>query len=256
MNRVIQACLVAFFACGLCPLHAQATSQPDELVPGVIVIVKAANVAKFVAKPSASSTFGLPDSSNDPVTQGGTLHIFDTVVRAGGDVTFTLTPGTAKWKALGNPPGAKGFKYTGAGTTGDPCKVVLIKPTVVKAVCKGTDVALTLPFQGDLAVVLSVGTDAKRYCAGFGGTAKGAPAKIFKRTGAAPPAMCPSSAVATETPTATALPTPPSTPPPTPMVEPTAVCFGSGNWTGYWTWDPIAGIWYWTWVWVEDCSSL
>lgn len=131
-------------------------------------------------------------------------------MRPGGDVTFTLPAGATKWKALGTPPGAKGYKYKGAGIPGDPCKVVLIKPKVVKAVCKGIDVALTLPFQGDLAVALTVGTDPKRYCAEFGGTPKGNPATIFKRKDAPPPGMCPSNTVPTDTPTATIFTTTPT----------------------------------------------
>src|SRR4029453_4929497 len=100
------------------------------------------------------SLFSLPDASNDPAVNGGTLHFFDTVSRPNGDFSFPL-PAGANWKVLGSP--VKGYKYKGAGTPGDPCTVVLIKPKVLKAICKGTDVGFTLPFQGELGAVLTVG---------------------------------------------------------------------------------------------------
>lgn len=201
MNKSIAA--LAMLLCTFAT-PASAASEPDELLPGNVAVVKPGSLAKFVSK--AATVFDLPDPLNDPVTQGGTLHLFDTVARPGGDVTFTLTAGATKWKALGSPPGSKGYKYKGAGTPGDPCRVVLIKSKVVKAVCKGPDVALTLPFQGDLAVVLTVGADAKRYCAEFGGTPKGNPATIFKRKGAPLPGLCPNNVVPIDTPTPTVPP--------------------------------------------------
>lgn len=183
-----------------------AMAEPDELMPGSIAVVKPAKLAKFVAKPVA--LFNLPDSSNDPTVNGGTLHLFDTVARPNGDYSFPL-PAGGNWKVLGSPTNVKGYKYRGAGTPGDPCKVVLIKQRVVKAVCKGADIAFTLPFQGDLGVVLTVG-NAKQYCAVFGGAPKGDAAQIFKRKAAPPPAMCPNNIAAptpTDSPTVTLVPT-------------------------------------------------
>jgi hypothetical protein len=69
-----------------------------------------------------------------------------------------------------HPPGSKGFKYKGAGTPTDPCKTVLVKTKIVKAICKGTAVDLDQPVAGVGAVSLVVGSDSKAYCTAFGGT--------------------------------------------------------------------------------------
>ena len=172
-----------------------ANDEPDALIPGKKVIVKPGKIAKVLSK----GTFTFPSAMNDPTVEGGTLHIFDTVLNGGaGDNTYALPAGG--WTGLGNPPGAKGFKYKGAGATGDPCKIVLVKDTTIKAVCKGTDMTLTPPFAGDVGVILTLGTDSKRYCATFGGTNLKNDFKITKRKDAVPAGTC---AFVLPTPTAT-----------------------------------------------------
>src|SRR5262249_42375748 len=99
-----------------------------------------------------------------------------------GDHTFNLA--ASGWTALGNPPGSKGYKYKGlsAVPTDDVCKIVLIKPSVIKAVCKGTSLTVpyTPPFQGPAGIALSAGT-ASGYCAEFGGTEKKNDFHVTKR---------------------------------------------------------------------------
>src|SRR6185369_16521042 len=140
--------------------NALAADEPDEKMPGRIVLIRNGLLAKFVAK--AVVAFDLPDANNNPIVEGGSLAIFDTTGAASD--TFTLPAGT-KWKGLGSPAGSKGYKYRGDGSTIDPCKVVLVKAKVVKAVCKGAGVNLPTPFTGNVGIVLNVGTDTKRYCA-------------------------------------------------------------------------------------------
>ena len=98
---------------------------------------------------------------------GGSLHVFDEDPSpTGGDDTYALAAGG--WSGLGSPPGTKGWKYKGAGTATDPCKIVLIKTNLIKAVCKDKGaggVLLTPPFATALGVVLAVGAD--NYCAEF-----------------------------------------------------------------------------------------
>ena len=132
--RNAAALLLVMFVLVACVCNsASAILEPDEPIPGKVGIVKAGKLAKFVSKPAA--TFPLPDPSNNPATAGATVRFFDTVPHANGDFTFSLPAGGA-WTAIGG--GAKGFKYKGTGMPGDPCKVVIIKPKVIKAVCKGT----------------------------------------------------------------------------------------------------------------------
>ena len=65
-----------------------------------------------------------------------------------------------------------------------------MKATVIKGVCKGTGIALTPAFSGDVGIVLSLGaTD--RYCARFGGDEVKNDATMTKRKGAPAPGACP-----------------------------------------------------------------
>jgi hypothetical protein len=228
---------VVLFAALAVTLAGTASPAPglDELIPGKIGVVKPAKLAKFVAKPAVGD-FNLP--GDDPSAEGASLRFFDTTGLAG-DVLYILPAGG--WAGLGKPAGAKGFKYKGAGTAGDPCKVVIIKPTVMKAVCKGADVTLTVPFGGDAGIILSVG-DGTRYCLRYGGEAKGDPNKLLKRKDAPAPPACPvltapdsptPTATFTNTPTATRTPTvtntvPPGAPTATPTRTPTPTVGASG----------------------------
>lgn len=163
-----------------------------ELMPGRVALVKpgARPRAKFVAKPLPGELFSLPGAADDPTVTGGSLRIFDTIAGAG-DNNYALPVQAAPlgWKGLGDPPGSRGFKYRGAGTLGDPCKVVVIKSTAVKAVCKDAGVTLAPPFVGDAGIVLTVG--AKPYCARFGGDTKSNGTELFKRKNAPAPSTCP-----------------------------------------------------------------
>jgi hypothetical protein len=138
-----------------------------ELLPGKVVVIKPSTLAKFVAKAPRGESFDLPSYPVNPMDNGATQRIRDTG-GTGGDVTFNL-PAGPKWSVTGK----SGYKYRGNGTSGDPCKVVLIKSRVIKAVCVGTDVALTTgaSFTGDVAVKLKTGSGPfPRYCVQYGGT--------------------------------------------------------------------------------------
>ncbi|MGH2688986.1 MAG: hypothetical protein ACRDKW_09300, partial [Actinomycetota bacterium] len=111
--------------------------------------------------------------------------------------TYTLSPGG--WKGLGSPAGTKGYKYKGTGTVGDPCRVVLVKQKVVKAVCRGAGVTLANPFIGDVGIELAVGTDTKSYCARFGGPVIRNDAALTKRKSAPAPGACPTVSTPTTT---------------------------------------------------------
>src|SRR5262249_28164576 len=89
----------------------------DVLIPGKTALLKPG--AKIYAQ--SKGTFMLPSS-----VSSGTLAVFDTAVPGAGSNTYPLTAGT--WRALGTPPGSKGFKYKGGGTASDPCKSVKVTP--------------------------------------------------------------------------------------------------------------------------------
>lgn len=207
---------------------ALAQVPADQLMPGASARMLPGHVMTFVARPASGESFALPGPVADPIAGGAALEVFDTVAHPRGGISFVLPPDPGRWKGLGKPAGAKGYVYHGAGTPEDPCRVVAIKPASIKAVCKGAAVDLTLPVSGDLGIRLSVGTTPLRYCARFGGTAKGNPATAFIRKGAPPPPACPENpATAPATPTAsitasaTPFDTPTQTASPTESASPT-----------------------------------
>jgi hypothetical protein len=170
--------LVPFFGVGL------AQDDPDELVPCRIVVVKPNRLAKAVCKPAPDTTFVLPTF----VPIDGSVRIRDLSSVVQDDFPLTL----GAWIGLGDPAGSKGYKYKGSGQPGDPCPVVLIKPTVLKAVCRGDDVSIAVPFGGEAAVVFKPEylDGAKRYCARFGGTEVKNDSAVLKRKNAAAPSVC------------------------------------------------------------------
>lgn len=168
-------------------------------IPAKVGVVKSAKLAKVVSKAKAidPDTYDLPDAGTgeDPTLVGASLTFADLGLAAG-SAQFLLD--ATGWKALGNPPGAKGYKYKGKDDVTDPdpkgtCKIVLIKDKVIKGVCKGPSVALTTPFAGELSFVLAIpaGSAAIEYCAAMGGTEKKNDTKITKRKDSPPPASCP-----------------------------------------------------------------
>jgi hypothetical protein len=124
------------------------------------------------------------------MTAGGSLEIRDLGYRSNAN-TYSLPSGG--WKGLGNPPGSTGYKYKGAGTASDPCKVVLIKTNIVKGVCKGAGVTFDTPVTAPparVAAKFSSGSGTS-YCANFGGTEVRNTATILKRKDAPePPGEC------------------------------------------------------------------
>ena len=154
----------------------------DFTIAGKINIIKPGKLAKMVAP--GSYTIPAPGSAGDPLINGGNLDVVDTSDSSG--LTTALPAG--QWTGLGNPPGISGYKYKGAGVPGsDPCKIVLVKSSIIKFVCKD-DEALDPPLGGNSAITLSLGAD--NYCAEFGGTPVKNDAIIFKRKDAPAPGAC------------------------------------------------------------------
>jgi len=208
-------------------------ADPDELMPGRIVLIRTGTLAKFVAKPITPALFDLPDSDNNPIVEGGSLNIFDT---AGSESdTYPLLP--TGWKGLGNPAGSKGYKYKGLGSIADPCRVVLVKQKVVKAVCKGAGVQMVTPFGGNIGIILNVGTATKRYCAEFGGTVVRSDASLLKRKSASAPATCPTpgggSTSTSSTSTTTSSSTVGTSPTTTSTFDPMIPCCGGATFSSF-----------------------
>ncbi len=176
-------CWLVGLAIAICGGTAWADDEPDSLLAGKLLSVKPGSLVRFVAK----GTIPMPSAANDPTAAGASLLVFDTSDAGAGSNTYELP--AAGWQALGSPAGSLGFRYKGGPA--DPCRTVLLKPTVVKAICKGAAVTLTPPFTDSVGVVLTVGNASKRYCASFGGTELKNAAGLTKRKNAPAPASCP-----------------------------------------------------------------
>jgi len=175
---------------------ARAHDEPNTSMAGRLTVIKKGALAKFIGKPPTGQSFDLPDPSNNPIVEGAVLHMIDLGNPNANEMFVALPPQTAPlgWRGLGNPPGTRGYKYKGAGTPTDPCKVVLVKSRIVKAVCSGAGVTLDPPLAGDLGIVLTVGTNTKNYCTVFGGTtAKNVDDTLIRRNAALAACSCGSS---------------------------------------------------------------
>jgi hypothetical protein len=178
-------------------LMSTAASGVDTMFAAKIGLVKPAKLAKFVSEPTIAQ-FPLPSGATDPSKAGAQISFFDTTPSGGGSFTHALP--ALGWTALGSPPGSKGFKYTGSAVGDTTCSIVLIKPTVIKGVCKGTGVTLTTPFASDDGIIISIpaastlGPQA-RYCADLGGTTQENDSTALKRTDAPRPVSCPSTSL-------------------------------------------------------------
>lgn len=112
-----------------------------------------------------------------------------TIVRDGGSLFDPLTAGT--WKGLGQPPGAKGWRYkNGNADAAAPVKVIVVKPKLVKISTVGTgSMPVPLPANGDLRLVLRI--DDRRYCTDARAPhAAEFPARMVKSRKQFPPAEC------------------------------------------------------------------
>ncbi len=183
--------LLAIAIMTLSAATVRATSEPDELMPCKVLLVKPAHDApgrffvKFVCK--SATGFALP-ASHDPTTDGASFFLTDT-----GNSSFTLSTGTtpAFWRGIGNPHGSRGFAYN---YPGDACPVFLVKARIVKGLCKmlAASGSPQIPFVGDALVRLVIGPngDSKRYCAKFGGTTLRNDTTQLKRRSAPAPSVC------------------------------------------------------------------
>lgn len=190
----LQARNATRLACALVVVGWTATALGvDVPIPAKVTVVKAAKLAKFVSKSATGFTLPSPGSAEDPTTAGAELSFFDTDADGAGSATFTLD--ASGWTGLGNPPGTSGYKYRGKDdvTAGGACASVQIKGSVIKAVCKGTEVTLQPPFAASEGILLALPagtTAALRYCAELGGTETKNDATAMKRKDATAPLAC------------------------------------------------------------------
>ena len=122
----------------------------DYMIP---VTTERMDEGRFWVMKASPGPFVLP--SDDPTDEGGSVQITD----AGNAMSFMYLLPASQWTTIGAGP--NGYKYKGAGTIQDPCKVVIVKTKVIKVVCIAS---LSTPVFGPLQGVLRIGTNTTRYC--------------------------------------------------------------------------------------------
>lgn len=111
--------------------------------------------------------------ADDPTKNGGVLTVTGTT----GSVVYPLPQ--SGWSKIGS-----GFKFKNK-----KCRSVLVQANKVSAKCTGRTGSLKDP-ETKLNVVLSLGSETAKYCGSCGGTSRGNPNKIFKRTNCGVPPSC------------------------------------------------------------------
>src|SRR6202008_1289301 len=101
---------------------ALASDEPDELVKGKLLVITA-QTFRFTGKPRVrGATLDLPNPSNDPTREGGTLFVTD---RGGGAGSETFALPAARWQRI--PSNAarplRGYRYRGTASASDPCRL-------------------------------------------------------------------------------------------------------------------------------------
>jgi hypothetical protein len=177
MKRLVA---VAIAIAALWVLPAQAVDVP---VPGHLLDVRPERT-KFISKASGEMGYVLPGGLSDPIIAPWNIWW------KWNDNWVHMPFNPIKWGGLGYPPGTKGYKYKGDGTMADPCKVVLVKPKVLKAICKGNFLSPAPPHPGTVLVQIGASDLSHRYCAEFGGTEVKNDANGLKRKGAPAPGLC------------------------------------------------------------------
>jgi hypothetical protein len=194
MKETLRAIAIVVCTASVTAITALAADVP---IPGKVAVVKSGKLAKVVSKATTPFPLPAPGSAADPTQSGAALTFFDTDFPGAGSVTFTLDK--TGWLGLGKPAGSKGYKYKGKDDVEDSdpkgtCKSVLLKDSVIKAVCKGTAVILTTPFVGAAGVTLGLpagSVASTRYCAEIGGDEIKNDGKLMKRKDAPAPVSCP-----------------------------------------------------------------
>ena len=110
-----------------------------------------------------------PGSDTDPTVNGATVTVSNPTTAE----TDTYSLPASGWKGLGNPEGAKGYKYKDADLVNGPCKTAQVKSgKIIKVGCSGAGIAYSLDEASQTSVAVTVRTGPAgewQYCSTFGG---------------------------------------------------------------------------------------
>ena len=144
---------------------------------------------KFVVRDDLVDSAAL--GADDPIQSGAVVRILNPTTLE--EALLPIPPG-AGWKALGSPPGEKGYRYKAPKGTG-PCTSLVVKPRkLLRVSCKAAAVPIAFTLdeasQGSLAVSAAVG-GAPPQCSVFGGLVLRDEPGLFKAKAATAETECP-----------------------------------------------------------------
>ncbi len=164
-----------------------AARAADVPLLGKLLLVKDTKLAKVISK-ATGTAFTVPASGGptDPTANPSSLLIGD-LGGAGALTEADLAMGS--WRALGNPPGSRGYVYSnpGAAAGPDPVKKIVVKSRIIKVIARD-DGTLDGPAAGAVGMFLTLGSDT--YCTRFGGTNAKNTTGFVRRKDASAPADC------------------------------------------------------------------
>jgi hypothetical protein len=111
-------------------------------------------------------------TAGDPTTNGATVTLQNPTTLESATISL---PAGGSWRALGTPPGRRGYKYLDSSGSNGPCKLVLAQPGLLRVSCAGNlgpiPFSLDEPTQGALVLSVRLGA-AEPQCVRFGGTVR------------------------------------------------------------------------------------
>jgi hypothetical protein len=160
------------------------TSSAVQLVAGHVVKLRdkfgrpSARRAALQLRDPALALVAPENSAANPALHGAVLELANPVT---GERRMMSLP-TTGWSALGNPSGARGYRYRDPRGSLGPCTSADLTDGTLRVSCHGRllEFSLDEPSQGAISAAIHF-ADGSRICGQFGGSAGGA---IVRDTGA------------------------------------------------------------------------
>ncbi len=161
-----------------------ASSEPAIATARRRFVLRGEGPAGFISNPASGTTSLVASEVSCVATPPGEFCL---ATATSGSIELDPT----LWKALGNPPGSKGYRYRDRSGSRGGIRSVVLRPTgqlLIRAV--GPDWPL-VPIGGQSGLQVRLTRDTLDYCADFGGTKRRNDAGRLRFRNAAAPANCP-----------------------------------------------------------------
>jgi len=184
-RRLLSVSLTLVFAAS--PAFADSVFMPCKALSVKVDKQDPTRAAFSLSCAPTSFVFQIPFGPNSPLENGfgASLYAEDLVSNVVLVPPSGLSP--SHWKALGDPPGIKGYRYHDAAT----CKSIKLDAKGLKMKCTVLLFGGTLPAMGDVAIrLLFPGGDPVDYCAQIGGEETRNDERMLKRKDSLAPVAC------------------------------------------------------------------